>query len=493
MLKHRALRASLWTVTGNSGQQIVAFLVFVYLARVLTPAEFGLMALAAALVDLMTVFGRFGQVEALLQRGRMSRVACSTSFWLLLAIGIAILLVLATMAQPFAKLFGEPQVATLLLVLAPVPLLQNLGQVHEAQLRRRFDYRGLAVRNTGATLISGAASIAVAAAGYGVYALVAQKLVFAAAYSILVMIAFRWRPNLLFSGSDARRLLRVGFDVVVANLINILNPRILDIAVGYYLGVVALGYLRIAWRLFDLAQQLVIQPVSLVAITSLTAHGGDPTAVGRSFLQYLRMLSLVAIPAFVGVGLLADDAIRLAAGPQWAESAPLLALLSLSAAAMPLNFLFPPAMIGAGRTLTIRRLALAQTVVTAGSVLVAVHYGLVAVMLAHVARVYLFAGINSVHLRRTLGIGWADVLRVLAPPVCAATVMAGAVAAIQRFVLPEADPLITIAALGTAGLVVYLATILAGGVVHIWRDYPRDIIHLLRPTRDEPTEVLAVK
>lgn len=493
MLRHLALRASVWTVLGNGGQQIVAFLVFVYLARVLSPAEFGLMALAAALIDLLTVSGRFGQVEALLQRGRMGRVACSTSFWLLLAIGTATLLAVLAVAHPFAALFGEPQVAWLLLLLAPVPLVQNLGQVHEAKLRRRFDYRGLAMRNTGATLLSGAASVAVAAAGLGVYALVAQKLVFAVAYSLLVVLACRWRPHFLFSLRDARRLLRVGFDVVVANLINMLNPRIVDVAVGYFLGVVVLGYLRIAWRLFDLAQQLVIQPVSTVAISSLTGFGGDPVAVGRSFLRYLRALSLIAVPAFVGIGILAEDAIRLAAGPQWAASAPLLSVLSLTAAAVPLNFLFPPAMIGAGHTLTIRRLALAQVLVTAATMLVAVRYGIVAVMLFHVARVYLFAGLNGRYLRRALGIGWGDLLRALLPPICAASVMAGAVIGLQRVFLPDADPMTAIAALGLAGIAVYLATILAGGAARIWRNYLHDVVGLFRNPAPERTETVAVK
>lgn len=486
-----AAKASGWTALGNGSQQIVSFLVFIYLARVLTPAEFGLMALAAALVDLMTVFGRFGQVEALMQKGDVEKAPCSTSFWLICAIGVLLLALLAAIAQPFADLFGEPGVALLLLMLAPVPLLQNLGQVHEAFMRSAFSYRQLAARNAGATLASGVASVIAAAAGYGVYALVVQKLVFAIAYSLLVWASWRWRPRLEFSAADAWRLLRIGFDVMLANLLNMLNPRIVDLMVGWFLGVVTLGYLRIAWRLFDLSQQLIIQPVSLVAISSLTRFGGNRRALAKSFLRHLGMLSLVAVPALAGIGILADDAIRLAAGPQWGMSAPMLAILTLAAAALPVSFLFPPAMLAAGRTDAIRRLALLQIVVTTASMAVAVRYGIHAVLLVHVARVYLFAAINVQILRGALELRLPEILGGIAPPVVATAAMVPAVLWVQGEALRAAHPLAGIAAAVAIGALVYLAVLLAGGGLGLWRAYLTDKIALLRGAVGPARERLA--
>ncbi|MGE0231395.1 MAG: oligosaccharide flippase family protein [Flavobacteriaceae bacterium] len=480
MTKLLAARASAWTALGNSGQQILSFLIFVYLARVLSPAEFGLMALAAALIDLLTVFGRFGQVEALMQRGEVGEAPCSTSFWLIVAIGALLLLGVLALARPFADIFGEPEVATLLFILAPVPLLQNLGQVHEAFMRSAFGYRGLAARNAGATLISGAASVAVAAGGYGIYALVAQKLIFAIAYSALVWASWRWRPSIAFDMAEARRLLKVGFDIVLANLLNMLNPRIVDLMVGWFLGVVTLGYLRIAWRIFDLAHQLVIQPVSAVSMTSLTRPGSGRPMLAPRLTRYLGTLALVAIPAIAGMGLLADDVIRLAAGAQWGPSAPMLALLAIAGAALPVNFLFPPAMVAADRTDLIGKLALLQLVVTVVSMAISVRFGIHVVLMVHVARVYLFAAINILVLRSALGLGVPTVLGCLAPPVLSSVAMVAAVRLLEHDALRAVHPLVDIAAVCVLGAGVYGAVLLGGGVAGLWRDYLLDKIQLIR-------------
>jgi O-antigen/teichoic acid export membrane protein len=478
---------------GNSGQQIVGFLVFVYLARILSPAEFGMMALAAALIDLLTVFGRFGQVEALMQKGNVDEAPCSTSFWLIFAIGAGLLLFVLAVAEPFAAIFGEPEVAILLVALAPVPLLQNLGQVHEAFMRGAFDYRGIAARNSGATLVSGIASVLAAMADYGVYALVVQKLVFALTYSTLVWLSWHWRPRLEFRLDDARQLIRIGFDVVVANLLYMLNSRIVDAAVGFFLGVATLGYLRIAWRLFDLAQQLIVQPVSAVAISSLTQLSNSRPALARSFLRYLGTLSLIAIPALAGIGFLADDVIRLAAGAQWGPSAPMLTILATSAAALPVNFLFPSAMLAVGCTATIRRMALLQIVATAASMAIAAQYGIFAVLMVHVVRVYLFAAVNIYVLHRALDVRLAAIVGCLVPPVFSATAMMVFILWLQLDGLPGLYPLAGILLLGFTGALAYGTALFAGGLTGIWRTYLQDMTDLARDAARLATERLAGK
>lgn len=471
--------SSLWTLAGNGGQQIVAFGVFAYLAHTLTAADFGLMALAAAVIDLLTVFGRFGQVEALMQKGKIEDTPASTSFWLLSAIGVGLMLAVIAVAQPMASAFGEPKVAAILMILAPVPLLQNLGQVQEAYLRNAFSYRGLATRNFGATLISGAASVIAAAAGLGFYALVIQKLVFTLVYTALVCVAFPWLPRLRFAASEARRLLTVGFDVVVANLINMLNPRIVDFFVGYFLGVVALGYLRIAWRLLDFIIQLVVQPISSVAISSLTQFSNDPARLKTSFLRYLQFLSLLTLPLAVGMGLLSNEILHIVAGSQWDQSARLLALLSAAALAMPVSFLFPPAMIAAGRTDLVRWLAIAQTLFVALVTFVTAQIDIVTVIIFHVVRVYLFASINAWMMTRFVGLSWRELAYRWAPPALATLAMAFAVWGVDHLIAGDGR-LQRIVILGGAGACAYLLVLVLGDVLRIWPQYCTGIFGALR-------------
>lgn len=475
-----ALRSSLWMLAGNGGQQVIGFAVFAYLAHTLAVADFGLMALAAAVIDLLTVFGRFGQVEALMQKGRIEDRPASTSFWLLCGIGLALMLAIVMLAAPLAAAFGEPKIFDMLLIMAGVPLLHNLGQVHEAHLRSAFSYRGLAVRNFLAAVLSGVASVAAAAAGFGVYALIIQKLAFTAAYTLSVWIAFPWLPRLQFSRAEAARLSKVGFDVVTANLINMLNPRIVDLFVGYFLGVVALGYLRIAWRLFDFIIQLLIQPISNVAISSFTQWRNDRERIARSFLRYLQFLALVTFPAFIGIGLLSGDLIHVVAGPKWDQSASLLAILATASLAMPVGFLFPPAMIAVGRTDLVRWQALAQTLFVAVATVAAAQVGIVAVMIVHVARVYLFAAINMSTTLRLLPIPWRDLAYRWAPPAASTLVMAACVWTAGRALGEIGGPIERLAMLSCIGAVSYVITLALGDVARLWSQYLRGIVSVAR-------------
>lgn len=474
------MSSSLWMLAGNGGQQIIGFAVFAYLAHTLAVADFGLMALAAAVIDLLTVFGRFGQVEALMQKGRIEERPASTSFWLLCGIGLALMLAIAAIAAPLAAAFGEPKIFDMLLIMSVVPLLHNLGQVHEAHLRSAFSHRSLAARNFLAAVLGGVASVTAAAAGFGVYALIIQKLVFTAAYTLSVWIAFPWRPRLQFSRADAAGLSRVGFDVVAANLINMLNPRIVDFFVGYFLGVVALGYLRIAWRLFDFIIQLVIQPISNVAISSFTQLRSDRERIARSLLRYLQFLALVAFPAFIGIGLLSGDLIQVVAGSKWDESARLLAILATAAFAMPVGFLFPPAMIAVGRSDLVRWQALAQTLFVAIATFAAAQIGIVAVMIVHVARVYLFAAINASTTLRLLPIPWRDLAYRWAPPAASALVMAVCVWTVGRALGETGGPIERLAILSCVGAMSYVLALALGDVSRLWSQYLRGIVATAR-------------
>lgn len=315
-LGRAAFYNSLYMVIGNGGQMIASLGVFLYLARVLTPTDFGAMGMAAAIVDLLTVLARWGQVEGLLQKGADDQRVRSTSFWLLIAIGLANLVVIALMAYPIAALTGTWVVASVMLLLAAVPLIGSLGQVNEAILRHEMRYRGIAIRNVLATVAGAAAAAILATLDFGVYALAAQKLVFTIVYTLSVIVARPWMPSFTFLRDEAKRLLSIGFDVTISNTLQMANGRIVDLSIGAFLGVVALGMTRVAWRLYDFALQLIIAPLSSVSYSLFARVRQDAAALRQAYLQYVELITLIAAPIFAGVSLVSRDAIVLLAGEQ---------------------------------------------------------------------------------------------------------------------------------------------------------------------------------
>lgn len=478
-LSRVAGRSSFWMMAGNAGQQVFGFLVFIYLARVLTPADFGTIALAYVVTDILTQFGRLGQVEALQQRTELDRETASTAFWLLQGTGVLFSIAVYLLAGPVERLFAAPHLADVLRLLAPVCLLQCLGGVHEAWLRRGFGYRALAGRTFGAALAGSLAAATLAALGCGIYALVAQRLVMVLTMTALVWISYRWLPDFSFRFDEARRLLRTGFEIMTASIMNLIGPRVVDAIVGLFLGVALLGQLRIAWRIVDFVNQLTFQPVLGVALSSLSRLQNDKPALRRAFLRFVQVSGLATIPVFVGLALIAVPLFDLMLGPQWAPAVPLFQILVLVSLAAPVNFFFAPTMIAVGATRTVFRQAMLQFVLTAGLAALAAQIGLKAVLAAHVLRTYIMSVLNIAALRRHADLPVFETVRTLVPAACAAAAMAAAVLA-RQVLYPIADPWMALLADIALGAAVYTAVLLAGDFARIWPRHIRNLGALAR-------------
>jgi O-antigen/teichoic acid export membrane protein len=464
-------------VLGNGGQLAASLGVFLYLARVLSPRDFGAMGIAAAVVDLLTVFGRFGQVEGLLQKGADDQAIRSTSFWLLLLIGLGNLFAIAALAIPIAQVTGAVIVAPVLFMLAAVPLIGNLGQVNEAIIRSELRYKGIAIRNVVATVSAALAAVGLATAGFGIYALAAQKLVFTIVYTLSVCIARPWLPDRSFCRFEAKRLLSTGFDVTISNTLQMANGRIVDLNIGFFLGVAALGTTRVAWRLYDFLLQLIIAPLSSVSYGLFARVRDDPEAFRRTYVQYFELIALIAIPVFTGMSILSRDAIVFLTGPKWETSAEILALLSMTVLASCISLMFSPVMVATGNTRIVRRQAVLQTVANVILTGLAAQLSITAVLVAYMARMYAFACFNVLLMNRMLCVTPGGLLRRLAP-ILVSTLMLAIVGFAVRHLLTGWTELPRMIVVSTAGMISYCATVVIGDIIGLWRGYLASILEM---------------
>jgi PST family polysaccharide transporter len=151
--------------------------VFIALARTLSPEAFGIVAIATAVIDLLNFIGRGGITEVLVQRRELDPRAMNAGFLASLICGAVLTLALIAAAPVFAQVFGTPELRSVMTLLAPICLLYAAGAVYEGILRHAFQFKQLALRNTTSTVVSGLIALAMALTGWGVWALVAQRLV----------------------------------------------------------------------------------------------------------------------------------------------------------------------------------------------------------------------------------------------------------------------------------------------------------------------------
>ena len=467
-LKQQIFRGSFWIFVGNAGQQAFSLFLFVYLARVLNPVDFGIVALAAVVLDFVIAGGRCGQIEVLQRRTQSDNIIDSTSFWLLQALGVLLSVCILLSARPLALAASTPLLESTLYLLAPLPFIQNVGAVHEARLRRNFKYRALAMRNVLATMSGGIVALWLAHRGRGIEALIAQRLVYAAVTTVAVWISVGWKPSFRFDTAAAPTLLRSGKDIALATLIGMANPRIVDAMVGFMLGAHWLGYLKLAWRAADFVTQFAVQPITSVALSTFSRFQHDTAGLKRAYLRMTQIMALVVLPIFAGLALIAPVFIPLTFGAKWHDSIILLQLLGVMYFAAPITYFFAPALNAVGATSTVLRQGMGQLVLTLVLTAIGAQWGVVPVMVAHVLRAYIVSGYNLAALKRHVGFSLQELSARMLPIGAAIAGMAVVVSALKALSLP---PWAFIAVATVCGSAAYVGIFFAGDFLRLWPGY----------------------
>ncbi len=456
----RVLGPMLWSTLSSTGGQVVTFIVFVTLARLLGSRDFGLVALAALIVDLMQVVSAGGVTEAVVQRPELREQEADTAFWLNLGVGAVFLAIGEALAAPLAAMIHQPALRPVLQALCLLFIITPAGSIHSARMMRDLRFKPLAVRNVGANLVAGAIGVALAFAGLGVWALVAQRLVAATLVVALVWRFSGWLPRLRFEWRAVRTLLGFGSNLMFSQLLMQLNSRAVELITGSMIGPLAVGFIRAGSRCMDLINQVTLAPFHQITLPLQARAEGDRDRVRATYAMLSRASSLAMFPAFIGAGAIAQPLILLMLGPAWAPAADVLRLLSVLAIPGQFNTLMLSGLAAAGRPKLVLAWSSVQVVVGLAATVAAAHFGWRAMLAANVARSYLLLPVGVIMLRRATPVDLGVVVKSIAPAVGASCFMAASVMLFDSFVAGSWPLLVRLAALVVLGGGAYAAAAL---------------------------------
>src|SRR5579872_61722 len=194
-LKGRSLRGGLVTLTSQGAQFLLQSVSTVVLARLLTPAQFGLVAMITAVTGLGQAFADLGLSEATIQRKEISHDEVSTLFWINVAIGLTLTLVTAALAPLLAWFYAEPQLNSVTLVMSLTFIIGGLRVQHDALIKRQMRFLALAIRDVVCFAVAVPVSIVLAWNGFGYWALVALPLTLNLTQMVLSWLMVRWLPG----------------------------------------------------------------------------------------------------------------------------------------------------------------------------------------------------------------------------------------------------------------------------------------------------------
>ncbi len=473
-LRRTALVTSLWSMAESWGLRLVSDGVFLLLARLIEPAAFGLAALAQVYLMVVQTLSDQGLTTALIQRAEIEEAHKDSAFWANLAVGLGLMLLTIAFADGLAGVYGEPRLAPVLRWYSLAPLLASLSVVQVALARRELRFRELALRQTAGAVMGGVVGVAMAFAGMGVWALVGQGLVTQATGVAVLWAIVDWRPRLVFSRRHFRQLFGFGFNVLATNIVRIVGGQADRLLLGYFFGAADVGYYSVAQRLVTIVTDFVAGSTERAVVPLFARIQGEKERVARGLLTAQRLLSLIVIPAFVGLAAVAPALIRVGVGGQWEPSILPTRILAFFSLAYCLGFFFGHVVTALGRPTLRLGVVLGQALVQAALSLLGVRYGIPGVAGAMAAAQIVFYGVELLVLRRLVRFSIPGYLGEALLPALASAAMAAAVLALES-ALAGAGAGLRLAAGILLGTVVYGALLLAFGRARL-----REFVDLLQ-------------
>lgn len=457
-MKNKILESSLWMLGGGSLQQILQFVIFILLARYLSPEVFGQVAMAAIVCEVASAIGRWGVGEILMQRRRMTSTLLSHCFVFCLFLSIAIISLLLTGIAIYAYFYGWNLFCKLVALLCPVIILQSFEIIPETLLRKNFSYKWLAIRGNLSATIGGLIAVGLAIEGFGVYALVVQRLASSLVMTIAVNIAMR-NKNKVFSAAHFRpALLKIiastGFHLVSAPLAVLVGPRLSDTLVAVFYGPASLGHLRITRRVFDMIAQVTISPISNVSQAAFSAISSDLKALEVTYKSFQGNCAAGVFPLFAGVALLAPFWVPLLLGDKWHESIHLIQYLSLAAVPAVVNYFQNPLLIVSRRNKIISIQNAIRIISSVALTLVAIPFGIKTVVILFVLQGYAFMIANLLIIKSVFKWSLVGMVVNLWPPLFSSLTTMGVLTMIT-FLFPDLTGFLALATLGATGAILY--------------------------------------
>jgi O-antigen/teichoic acid export membrane protein len=319
-LGRKIANGTFWTLVETWGHQIILFVVFVVLARLLGANSIGLAALAMSAPILLGVPVSKGIPDAIIQRAEIDELHLDSAFWLLIGVGVCLAGVTWAGSGLIAVAFGEPQIAALVRFACIVIVIQSVSAVPMAMLKREMNFRPLALRTLIATSIGGIVGIGMALDGYGVWSIVSMQITKASVEAIVLLVAGRWWPRFRFSADRCGDLLGFAAPITGYSLWQYVNEEMPKVILGALLGANAVGIYVVARRPLELLSLAILGPVTGMAMPAVSRLQNDSAKIDRFFDNSIRLSMLVGFPAFMGFAAVAPDIIPLIFGDHWISS-----------------------------------------------------------------------------------------------------------------------------------------------------------------------------
>lgn len=450
-LGDRMARAAAWHAAGQFANRAIQCALAVALARLLSPAEFGAMAMLSLFVLLANVLVDSGYGAALIQAKSVSREEESAVFYFNLAMAVALYAALWWLAGPIAAFYRLPVLTPLMRVVAAIPFCNALGLVQQSLLTRRLDFRPLSQSLTLASILSGAIAVGLALRGAGVWSLAAQAVSQALFRSLGLWWYTAWRPLPRFAPAALRAMFPYGSRLLASGTLAVLFDNVYPALIGRYFSKADVGFYTRAQLTQRQTADTLTGIVVSVTFPAYATVQDRPDLLRDGCRRSIVYTSAAMFPLMLGLAALADPLFAVLFGPAWAPSVPYVRILCLAGMFYHMQALNLNVLKALGRSDLFLRLSGIKILLAIGGAALALRGGLAVLVWVQVCVAWLGLAVNTFYTGRLIAYPMRAQLRDVAPYALVAVAGAAGAVWIGRLLTGVPPPAVLLAMAATHG------------------------------------------
>ena len=335
-LEHKVASGVAWSFSEKLLTMIIQMVVSIVVARQLMPSDFGIMAIMTFFTSVALAIVDSGFSQTLIRKAEPSEEEYRSVFGFNVVVSLVLYVILVAIAKPLATLYESPTIADIAPVLFLVLPINSLCVVQTVMYTREFRFALLSKIVFISSLVSGVVAVVMAFMGFGIWSLVAQRLLQMGIKAAAFWLLRRWRTTARFSLEALRTMAPFSLRLLATDLIASIYNNVAQLFIGKMHTTATLGYYSQAQKLKDLPVTSTVQAVQGVTYPALSKIADDREKLRDGYLRIQRLLSFIIFPAMLGFVAIADDMFLLLLGERWMPTVPYFKILSLSGLFYPL-------------------------------------------------------------------------------------------------------------------------------------------------------------
>ncbi|MGB7181875.1 MAG: lipopolysaccharide biosynthesis protein [Burkholderiaceae bacterium] len=397
-LASKTTRGAGWRAIETAGSEGLSFILFIILARLLLPEDFGIVALASSIVLSLQCLLQFGLPESLIQRSNLTEENIHSAMTASFVFGLMLVGLTWVIAWPLAWLLGRPEFPPIFLGMSSVLVLQSLSFPLHGLLRRELNMRAIAIRTLMATSLGGITAASLAFNGFGPWSLVAQQLIVASVGLIMLLRVSKYRPwPFRFKKEALQPLLRVARPVMLGQFATQAARRLDAVALGLFLGNHEVGIYFLVTRVVQAVQMVTQFSIGELTLAVLSRLQDEPERMREGVRRALKLTSYVCLLFFGALSLAAPVLVPVVFGQAMADASEPLRILALFATAGAIISTVVHVLVSANAASTSSWVAVGAALVQLAAVFFAARFGMIPLVIA-IGAVQLILVLPSFHL-----------------------------------------------------------------------------------------------